>query len=448
MNHSLDKMQSYDTYKPSNIDWIGEIPSHWKVMGFTKSINLVIDYRGKTPTKTDEGIFLVTAKNIKKGKIDYDLSKEYISEDDYESVMCRGAVSMGDVLFTTEAPLGEVANIDKTDIALAQRIVKFRGKESLLNNYYLKYSILSQYFIDQVQQEATGSTVLGIKASKFSMLYQILPSLQEQQTIVIYLDQKITLIDELIEKKQSKIELLKEQRTSLINHAVTKGLNTEVAFKDSKIEWIGDIPEHWKVKKLKFVGDFQNGISKGAEYFGEGYPFMNYGDVYKNEVTPSEVEGKVQSDEKEREQYSILRGDVFFTRTSESKDDIGISSTCLSSISNCVFSGFVIRFRFFQKTHIPEYSKYHFQTHWKKVFIESQMNIVTRSSLSQQVLGQVPVLIPPLSEQQAIGAYLDEQTALIDKKIELESQKITTLKEYRQSLISAVVTGKICVIDN
>jgi len=130
---------------------------------------------------------------------------------------------------------------------------------------------------------------------------------------------------------------------------------------------------------------------------------MNYGDVYKNEVTPSEVEGKVQSDEKEREQYSILRGDVFFTRTSESKDDIGISSTCLSSISNCVFSGFVIRFRFFQKTHIPEYSKYHFQTHWKKVFIESQMNIVTRSSLSQQVLGQVPVLIPPLSEQQAIG---------------------------------------------
>jgi type I restriction enzyme S subunit len=172
---------------------------------------------------------------------------------------------------------------------------------------------------------------------------------------------------------------------------------------------------------------------------------MNYGDVYKNEITPTDVEGKVDSSDSERNQYSISRGDIFFTRTSESKDDIGVSSTCLRTIDNCVFSGFVIRFRFYGETHLPEYSRYHFQTHWKKVFIESKMNIVTRSSLSQQVLGQVPVLIPSIEEQLQIVEYLDSKTKEIDDLVQLEQKKIDLLKEYRQSLISEVVTGKIKV---
>jgi type I restriction enzyme S subunit len=196
---------------------------------------------------------------------------------------------------------------------------------------------------------------------------------------------------------------------------------------------------------LKILGGFQNGISKGSEYFGHGLPFMNYGDVYKNEITPTSVEGKVDSTDSERNQYSVLRGDVFFTRTSESKDDIGVSSTCLRTINQCVFSGFVIRFRFYNETHIPEYSKYHFQTHWKKVFIESKMNIVTRSSLSQQILGQVPVLVPPLNEQLQIVDFLDSKTKEINDLVQLEQKKIDLLKEYRQSLISEVVTGKIKV---
>ena len=179
--------------------------------------------------------------------------------------------------------------------------------------------------------------------------------------------------------------------------------------------------------------------------FGSGLPFMSYGDVYNNDVTPIELNGKVQIDETEVERYSIMRGDVFFTRTSESKDDIGVSSTCLRTIDNCVFSGFVIRFRFYGETHLPEYSRYHFQTHWKKVFIESKMNIVTRSSLSQQVLGQVPVLIPPIEEQIQIVEYLDSKTKEIDDLVLMEQKKIDLLKEYRQSLISEVVTGKIKV---
>ena len=110
--------------KSSGIEWLGDIPAHWKVRGLTKCTNR-IDYRGATPEKSSSGVFLVTAKNIKNGQIDYEASKEYVPEDTYEYVMRRGKPKLGEVLFTTEAPLGEIARVDHTEIALAQRIIKF-----------------------------------------------------------------------------------------------------------------------------------------------------------------------------------------------------------------------------------------------------------------------------------------------------------------------------------
>ncbi len=271
------------------------------------------------------------------------------------------------------------------------------------------------------------------------------PPLSEQQQIVSFLDTKTSLIDSLIGKTQIKIELLKEKRISLINEVVTKGLNPNVKMKESGEEWIGEIPDDWRVVPLRHLGSFQNGISKGSEFFGTGYPFMSYGDVYKNDITPTKLNGKVQLEDSEIDRYTVQRGDVFFTRTSETRDDIGVCSTCLNTIENSGFSGFVIRFRFHNNVHLPEYSRYHFQTYWKKVIIESKMNIVTRSSLSQQVLGDTPVLIPDTDEQQQIVKYLDEQTQLIDNTISIEEKRTKLLKEYRQSLISDVVTGKLKV---
>jgi len=113
--------------KDSGVEWIGKIPKDWEIVPLTKQLDSIVDYRGKTPEKTEEGTFLVTAKNIKDGKICYELSKEYVREADYEEIMHRGIPQIGDILFTTEAPLGQVANVDRTDIALAQRIIKFRA---------------------------------------------------------------------------------------------------------------------------------------------------------------------------------------------------------------------------------------------------------------------------------------------------------------------------------
>ena len=207
--------------KPSGVEWIGEIPKDWSAVPLTKYLESIIDYRGRTPEKTEAGRFLVTAKNIREGQIDYEISQEFTSEDEYQRIMTRGMPQIGDVLFTTEAPLGEVANVDDVSIALAQRIIKFRPKSDRLNPYFLKYWILSYSFQSELHQYATGSTVLGIKASKLGLLKLNLPPLKEQAQIANSLDRKTGQIDDLIALEGRKIELLKEYRQSLIFEAVT-----------------------------------------------------------------------------------------------------------------------------------------------------------------------------------------------------------------------------------
>ncbi len=147
-----------------------------------------VDYRGKTPKKVDFGVFLVTAKNIRKGYIDYENSKEYVSLADYEIVMRRGKPKIGDVLITTEAPCGNVAQVDNDSIALAQRVIKYRPKDKRLNSTFLKYLLLGTDFQNRLDKEATGATAKGIKGSKLHKLKIPLPPLQEQLRIVSILD--------------------------------------------------------------------------------------------------------------------------------------------------------------------------------------------------------------------------------------------------------------------
>jgi len=155
-----------------------------------------VDYRGKTPIKTDSGVFLVTAKNVKDGYIDYGASQEYISEDDYEEVMHRGKPEIGDVLITTEAPCGNVAQVNRADIALAQRIIKYRGQSNIVDNTYLKYYLLSPEFQNILNAKSSGGTVKGIKGSILHQQEIKYPKYEEQFKIGSYfnnLDHLITL---------------------------------------------------------------------------------------------------------------------------------------------------------------------------------------------------------------------------------------------------------------
>ena len=187
---------------------LGKIPVNWEINDLEKATTYV-DYRGKTPTKTKNGVFLITARNIKGNKIDYSLSNEYIAEKDYETVMSRGKPQVGDVLLTTEAPLGQIASVDKEYVALAQRIIKYRGVENYLDNSFLKHYFISSKFQDLLLLNSTGSTVKGIKGSRLKKLKIAIPPLEEQQQIADILstaDEKL----EVLRAKKQMYETLKK----------------------------------------------------------------------------------------------------------------------------------------------------------------------------------------------------------------------------------------------
>lgn len=171
-----------------------------------------VDYRGKTPKKTKTGIFLVTAKNVKDGYIDYEASKEYISYKDYDEVMKRGIPEIGDILFTTEAPCGNVAQVDKPNIALAQRIIKYRGKDNIINNNYLKCYLLAPTFQKNIDKKSSGGTVQGIKGSVLHQQTIQYPSYIEQQKVGMIFN----IIDNLITLHQRELEILKNLKKTCL----------------------------------------------------------------------------------------------------------------------------------------------------------------------------------------------------------------------------------------
>ena len=153
-------------------------PTHWQLLPLAEALDALIDYRGKTPKKTDTGIPLITAKIVKNGKI-LPVS-EFIAEEDYDEWMVRGLPQVGDVVVTTEAPLGEVAQLEDCNVALAQRIVTLRGAKEILESDYLRYVMQGPYVQGQLEARASGSTVKGIKQSELRKILLPIPPKQEQ----------------------------------------------------------------------------------------------------------------------------------------------------------------------------------------------------------------------------------------------------------------------------
>ena len=212
--------EPYPAYRPSGVDWLGSVPEHWEVRPLTRCTTHIADYRGATPTKTDSGVFLVTARNIKRGSIDYRTSQEYVSKNEYAKIMRRGLPLRGDLLLTTEAPLGNLALVDREDIALAQRVIRFRlSLDSLLPEFAL-HSALDPYFQNQLLSRGTGSTAVGIKASKLPQLKVLCPSLDEQQEIVGKVVEVHDKMGAYREAATRQIGLLSEYKTRLTSEVV------------------------------------------------------------------------------------------------------------------------------------------------------------------------------------------------------------------------------------
>ena len=424
-------MKKYDNYKYSGVEWLGDIPEHWEVKRFKHITNI---QKGKLPKK----IVSINELNLPPY-----MSMEYLrGGEENQWVFDKDAKIIDEnktLLLWDGSNAGEFIKSRKGVISSTVAEIEFKNIEENFAWFYSKFLEI------ELRKKTIGMGIPHVNGAELKNFSVVIPPFQEQTAIANFLDEKTTKIDQAIAIKQQQIALLQERRQILIHKAVTRGLNENVKLKDSGVEWIGEIPEHWELSPLRHIGKTQNGISKGGESFGTGYPFVSYGDVYKDIQLPETIYGLVESTNEDRIQYSVLEGDILFTRTSETVEEIGFSSTCLKTIENATFAGFLIRFRPKKNKLNKEFSKYYFSSSTHRAFFIKEMNLVIRASLSQDLLKRMPVLLPPFPEQEEIGKYLNNTTIKIATAISLKEQEIEKLKEYKMSLIDGVVTGKVKV---
>jgi type I restriction enzyme, S subunit len=429
-------MNRYQSYKQSGVEWIGEIPERWN----SEPLKYYFDYtkgsNGQKLTKTyiDEnpGIYPVYS-----GMTENDGVLGFVNEFEFD-------YSFPLIFTTTVGSRSMTTKILNGKFSLSQNcLVMIRKKECNISfiQYFLSFdfpfrkSLLPTIFQPSLRMEDLDQYKI------------IIPPLQEQLQIVNYLDEKIELVDKLISTKERKIILLKEQRISLINQIVTKGLNPNVKTKDCGVEWIGVIPENWKIGKLKHHSEL-NISSVDKHIFDDeiSVEVCNYTDVYYNELISNSLElrnGSCTSIEYNK--FLLKKGDVIITKDSESPSDIGVPSLVIDELDNVVCGYHLSIIKSNLDSLLGGYLFRQLQTTRVRRYFEVNSNGITRFGLGKSSVLELPLILPPIKEQIEIVKYLDSKTKEIDDLVQLEQKKIDLLKEYRQSLISEVVTGKVKV---
>jgi type I restriction enzyme S subunit len=274
----------------------------------------------------------------------------------------------------------------------------------------------------------------------------VFPPLQEQTAIANFLDQKTALIEQAIAIKEKQIELLKERRQILIHKAVTKGLDKNVKLKDTGVEWIGEIPEGWEVKRLRYLAYcFPSNVDKHRKPNEKEVRLCNYTDVYKNDFITDDMDFMLATASDEQiEKFKLQQGDIVITKDSETASDIAVPTFISKDLTNviCGYHLAVIRPNSFMD------GKYLFRAFQSKVFnvqFELCSNGITRVGLGSSDLKKGIFLMPSKSEQEEISMFIDSATEKIGTTISLKEKEIEKLKEYKASLINSAVTGKIKV---
>lgn len=421
--------------KDSGVEWIGEIPEDWEIHRVKHSFT-----RKNEKAMQEDPIILSLARAGVKVR-DVSNNEGQVAESYYN----YNLVAVDDLLINPmDLYSGANCSISKVTGVISPAYINLRCKENSCPSFYDYYFKL-QYWMMAFFAYGKGVSyenrwTLSVETL---MNYPIVSLPYTEQCVrADYLDNRCAKIDAIIAREQAVIEKLKAYKLSVITEAVTKGLNPDVPMKDSGIEFVGNVPEHWSILQLRYVGYCQNGISKGGEFFGSGLPFVNYSDVYKNYELPKIGSGLIESTGSERDIYSVQKGDIFFTRTSETIEEVGLTSVCMNTMENATFAGFLIRVRPKQGVIEPKFSKYYFRSEHHRRFIVKEMNLVTRASLGQELLKRLPVLLPPINEQKSIAAYLENKCNGIDSAINKKQAVIDKLTEYKKSLIYEVVTGK------
>jgi type I restriction enzyme S subunit len=445
-------MKKYDTYKSSEIEWLDVIPDNWRI---TRLKYLGKLYGGLTGKSGQDFKNEDNPKNRPYIPYTNIFNNTYISNEHYHYVLInegenQNRVKKFDLFFLmsseTHQDLGKsCVLIDEVEELYLNSFCKgLRILSKEVNPLFLNYQLLGHLHKELLSVEGKGFTRINLRQDKVNDLIIFLPPLQEQEQIVIYLDQKTSIIDKLISTKERKIELLIQQRNSLVNEVITKGLDSNVKMKNSGVEWIGDIPQNWLVCKLKLITSLitdGSHFSPTIEY--EGKYYISVSDITKNQSINFENCKKISEssfDELEKNGCRPKTRDILITK------DGTIGRGCIvGDFNDFVILSSLGLIRLNQNQN-EKYVLYYLlsQLNISQMYSHIRGSGITR--LTIKLIKDLLIIVPSHKEQQEIVDFLDKQTKEIDDLVQLEQKKIETLKEYRQSLISEVITGKIKVV--
>ena len=448
-------MERYKEYKDSGIEWIGQIPSHWELLPL-KNICKSEKYSIKTgpfgsqlkgeDLKEEGEIRVYNQKNVITQ--DFTNSEFYISQKKAQELDSFTTLP-NDILITSRGTIGKATILNPNYIMgiLHPCLIALRIDERKANlTWVCRWINDSESFKKEIESKSNATTIDVIYTDTIKNIKIIVPPLSEQKEIADYLDKKCGEIDAAVVKVDKELELLDELKQSEISKAVTKGLNPDVSFKPSGIDWIGEIPSHWKISRLKNYVDifgrigFRGYTNEDLVNEGEGAITLSPSNIIDGKINYSKCSYLSWNKYYESPEIMINEGDVIFVKTASVGKSALISHLPMETTLNpqiVVFKNIKI---------INKFLDYILKT----PLIIHQVNLSVGGStiltITQDSIGNYKLPIPPISEQKEIADYLDRKCGEIDSLKEKLKQKKEKLQELRQSLISEVVTGKRKVI--
>ena len=439
----MAKFKRYDSYKNSGVECLGEIPNHWEILKLKfvskietgnsisddkKSNYECVECKSHPYIATKDINYEYSTINYDNGlRIPKDETNFKIALPDSILICVEGGSAGKKIAYTNQS----VCYVNK--LASIQTIGENVSK-------FLYYVIKSYIFKNQFDLSING-LIGGVSVLLIKNFCVILPPKDEQEKITSYLDEKIAKIDASISGKEKFIELLKEQKQIIINNAVTKGLNKNAKFKDSGVEWLGEIPSHWKNIKTTHIfnriGSGTTPTSTNTKYYDGEINWLQTGDLADDIIykTSKKITHKALKD------FSTLKiypkNSLVIAMYGATIGKVGILD--IETTTNqacCVLSD--------TKQILEKYAFY-----W---FLASKNNIISlgygggQPNISQDLIKSLRITLPPKSEQEKIVEYIETKTAKIDKLVNLEQEYIKSLKEYKASLIDSVVTGKVRIV--
>ncbi|ENW85961.1 MULTISPECIES: restriction endonuclease subunit S [Acinetobacter] len=411
----MAKYQKYAEYKDSGVEWLGEIPSHWKVVKLSYKLRLLSGDGITAFDIEDTGTYPVFGGNGLRG-----FTEKYNCDGEYALVGRQGALC------------GNI-NVARGKFFATEHAVVVYPYEKFNLTYlseFLRFMDLGQYSVSAAQP--------GIAVDRINALPIVTPTLDEQNSIGDFLDHETAKIDHLIEKQQQLIELLKEKRQAVISHAVTKGLNPNVPMKDSGVAWLGEVPEHWDVIYIKHLTEVKRGASPrpidDPKYFDdEGeYAWTRIADVTKAGMYLTDTTQKLSK-----------LGSSLSVRLEPNELFLSIAGTvgkpCITVFKACIHDGFV----YFPTLKMNNKFLYYIFEAGQAYLGLGKMG--TQLNLNTDTVGGIKIGLPPNFEIEQIISYIETQNAKYDFLILTANKQVSLLQERRTALISAAVTGKIDV---